>query len=111
MSKVAMTCRLRTRPGCKGQLLEALDRILDETRREEGTELYMVLEAAFDDVTVWVVELYVDEAAYIRHRGSTVHHELQGELASLLDGPAQLSFLKPHGMKLPAAAAEPSPND
>jgi quinol monooxygenase YgiN len=105
MSRVAITVRLRTKPGCKEALLAGLGRILAEARGEEGTEVYMVLESAFDDVTVWVVELYSDEAAYIRHRGSAVHHDLESQLGSLLDGTALLSFLKPHGMKLPGTTS------
>ena len=101
VSKVALTVRLRCAEGKKPELLAGLTRILEATRREAGTEIYMILESAFDDSTVWVVELYTDEAAYIAHRASPVHRALEEELGGLLDGTAMLSFLKPVGMKLP----------
>mgnify|MGYP003644257836 CR=1 FL=1 len=99
MGKVAMTCRLPVRPGHKESLLTGLRAILEETYSEAGTELYLVLESAFDDTTVWVVEMYRDENAYITHRGSEVHKALEHELGELLDGDPELSFLRPVAMK------------
>ncbi len=100
MSKVAILCRLVAKEGRRPELVDGLLSVLSVVRDEAGTEVYVVQESTSDDVTVFVYELYEDEAAYQVHRSSQTHARHVGRLDDLLVAPPELSFARPVGAKI-----------
>jgi quinol monooxygenase YgiN len=101
-AQVAIVCRLVARPGRRPALVQALGRILEVSREENGTQVYAVLEAVSDEVTAYLFELFRDDRAYSLHRASEVHADVVARLDEWLDPdrPGEIIHLRPVGITL-----------
>jgi quinol monooxygenase YgiN len=95
MTKVAELVKITAAPGKRKELLEVLQRMIDQANTEAGTEVYVFHEAADDDVTVWTYELYSDQAARDAHGASPAIKEIGPALGALLGGAPELIRLRP----------------
>ena len=87
-----MIVKLTTKPGLRGDLLAALDKMLLAVNEEEGTEIYAFNVDTTDENAVWIYELYADDAAMATHSGSEAMVALLTEAGDLL-GDAPLMVL------------------
>lgn len=87
-----MIVKLTTKPGLRGDLLAALDKMLLAVNEEEGTEIYAFNLDTTDENAVWIYELYADDAAMATHSGSEAMVALLTEAGDLL-GDAPLMVL------------------
>ena len=62
-----MSARWTAVPGREEQLLEALRTVMEESRREPGTQLYEVARRVDDPRVFLLFEAYDDESAYRAH--------------------------------------------
>jgi quinol monooxygenase YgiN len=86
MAKVSLLARLVAKEGKRDEVMELLGRIARHAEgNEPGTELYCLNVSAQDDVTLWVHELYADQAAFEAHAGSQVFAEAAGQFGPLLE--------------------------
>jgi quinol monooxygenase YgiN len=102
-SRLTIACQLRSRGGSRPELLRQLNRILEVSRDESGTEMYVISASPDDDVSVWLFEMFVDREAYERHRASAVHGEVVALLPQLCEPDGQVALLHPVAMKVDAA--------
>ncbi|HZT65328.1 MAG TPA: putative quinol monooxygenase [Acidimicrobiales bacterium] len=110
--KVGVAARLVAKPERRGELVEALRGLVEAAREEAGTELYLLHEAAGDDDTVWVYELYADQDALSAHSSSEAMKVVGARLADILAGPPELILLRPvdaKGARLQIAGASGHP--
>lgn len=99
MAKVSLLARLVAREGKRDEVLGLLGRIARHAEANEpGTELYCLNVSSQDEVTLWVYELYSDQAALDAHAGSQVFVEAASEFAPLLDE-TELVLGRPTGGK------------
>ena len=92
MAKTSLIVKLTTKPGLRGDLLAALDKMLLAVNEEEGTEIYAFNVDTTDENAVWIYELYADDAAMATHSGSEAMVALLTEAGDLL-GDAPLMVL------------------
>lgn len=71
MSKYAMYAKFKAHPGKGGELAQILLEAAEQSKSFDGCELYLINEAAEDPDTIWVTELWRDEAAH----DASLHNE------------------------------------
>jgi quinol monooxygenase YgiN len=67
-----------------------LGRLVEATESEPGTLQHALYADTTDAVTIWLTEVYADEAALNAHMSSPAMAEIAGPLGGLLDGPADV---------------------
>jgi quinol monooxygenase YgiN len=85
-------------------LANALLRIAEALRASPGCELYVVNLSADEPDTVWVTEIWADEASSDRALSGELGEVGIGEVVELLAGPPELVELSPlggHGLRRP----------
>lgn len=90
MAKTSMIVKMKAQPGTRDQVLAALVRAKPSAEAEEGTEAYSFHLDRGDEDTVWVLELYTDDAALGVHGGSEAVGTLFAEIGGLLAEPPML---------------------
>ena len=85
------------RPGMGSVLATALLRIAEALRESPGCELYVVNLSADEPDTVWVTEIWADEAASDRALSGELGEVGIGRVIELLAGPPELVELSPLG--------------
>lgn len=95
--RVGRYVRMVAQPGQGGALADTLLRVADGLRDAPGCELYLVNAAADEDDTVWVTEVWTDEAASDRALSGELGEVGIGEVLALLAGPPELVELTPLG--------------
>ena len=95
MGAVAEIARITSLPGKRADLLEVLADMVEQANDEAGTEIYICHAAADDDVTVWMYEHYVDQAARDAHGSSEAMQSIGPRVAPLLGGAPELIRLVP----------------
>lgn len=85
------------RPGQGGALAETLLRVAEALRGTPGCELYVVNDSPDEDDTVWVTEVWADEAASDRALSGELGEVGIGDVLELLAGPPELVDLRPLG--------------
>jgi quinol monooxygenase YgiN len=90
MPEIAHIVKITAAEGKRDEALAALGRLVDATESEPGTLQYVLYTDTTDAVTIWLTELYADEAALNAHMSSPAMAEIAGKLGGLLDGPADV---------------------
>ena len=99
MSKIAILATLTAQPGKRDELLGKFQAMLDAVKSEEGCELYLAHTKDGEADTIYMYELYTDQAAADLHMGSDAMKAFIAEAGSLFAGPPKLDFVKLHGGK------------
>jgi quinol monooxygenase YgiN len=99
MSKIAVIAKITALEGKRPEVVAGLGPMLDNVESEEGTLLYQMLEDQVDENTIWMYELYTDQAAFDAHSSSEAMKALGHSLGGLLAGRPELFFTKPVGGK------------
>lgn len=95
--RVGRYVRMMAQPGQGQALADTLLRVADGLRDTPGCELYLVNVSADEDDTVWVTEVWADEAASDRALSGELGEVGIGEVLALLAGPPELVDLTPLG--------------
>ena len=95
MAKVAVVAKLVAKPGRRAEAVEALRALVGAARDEPGTEVYVLHEAAGDDETVWVYEMYTDQEALATHSSSDAMKRVGARLADLLAAAPEIILTRP----------------
>lgn len=98
-SQVAVMARIPAAPGKRGELAAALQVALDNAAAESGTTYYILHEDPADADSLWMYELYADQAALDLHMASEGYKALGPTIVPFLGGRPELTFLKPLGGK------------
>jgi quinol monooxygenase YgiN len=102
--RIGRYVRMVARPGQGSVLANALLRIAEALRASPGCELYVVNLSADEPDTVWVTEIWADEASSDRALSGELGEVGIGEVVELLAGPPELVELSPlggHGLSRP----------
>ena len=99
MSKIAVLAKLTAAPGKRDELLEKFQSMLDAVQSETGCELYLAHTKDDEPDSIYMYELYSDQASADAHMGSDAMKNFIVEAGSLFGGPPQLDFVKLHGGK------------
>jgi quinol monooxygenase YgiN len=90
---VTYIAKLTAAEGKREEAMAVLGRLVDAAESEPGTLAYTLHADTTDAVTIWITELYADEAAFNAHISSPAMAEAMGALGGLLDGAADLRRL------------------
>ena len=85
------------RPGQGSVLAGTLLRVAERFRAAPGCELYVINRSADEPDTVWVTEVWADEAASDRALSGDLGDVGIGQVIELLAGPPELVELTPLG--------------
>jgi quinol monooxygenase YgiN len=94
MPEIAHIVKVTAAEGKRDEAMAVLGRLVDATESEPGTLQYAVYADTTDTVTIWLTELYSDEAALNVHMSSPTMAEIAEPLGELLDGPADVRRLE-----------------
>ena len=95
--RVGRYVRMVAVPGKGSVLAAALLRVAEGLRAAPGCELYMINLSADEPDTVWVTEVWADEAASDRALSTDLGEVGIGQVIELLAGPPELVDLTPLG--------------
>lgn len=96
-SRVGRYVRMVAQPGCGPALADTLLRVADGLRDAPGCELYVINTSPDETDTVWVTEVWADEAASDRALSGELGEVGIGDVLELLAGPPELVDLTPLG--------------
>jgi len=96
-NRIGRYVRMVAQPGQGGALAETLLRVAEGLRGAPGCELYVINASPDEPDTVWVTEVWSDEAASDRALSSDLGDVGIGEVLELLAGPPELVDLTPLG--------------
>jgi quinol monooxygenase YgiN len=99
MSQIAVIAKIPCQPGTRDQVAAGLQPMLDHTESESGTLRYVLLADTTDADTLWMYELYEDQAALDAHGASDAMKALGGAIGPHLAGRPELHFCAPVGGK------------
>ncbi|MGI9051322.1 MAG: putative quinol monooxygenase [Ilumatobacteraceae bacterium] len=99
MSAVAVIAKVPAAPGKRSELAAALQVALDNVEQEAGTRYYILHEDSKDEDVLWMYELYEAQSDLEAHMGAPWFAELGPNMAPLLGGRPELTFLNPLGGK------------
>jgi quinol monooxygenase YgiN len=99
MSKTSLFAKMKVHPGKRDEALAALVAALPAANDEDGTEIYSFHADKSDADTIWVFELYTDDAALGVHGQSPAVAELFGTLGDLLAEPPMMVIADVHAGK------------
>ena len=87
--------RLVCKSGLRPALLDVLNAYADNLSEEPGTEMFVVSLDPENDTTIWLYEIFRDEAAENAHRESDGFAALMRAERPLLDGPPAVLRMDP----------------
>jgi quinol monooxygenase YgiN len=90
MSKMSIIVKLRTKPGCRGQMLEVLQGLVRAAEDEPGTLQYVFNTADDDPDTIWSFELYRDDDAFAAHSASEAMAAVSGSIGEFVAEPPEI---------------------
>lgn len=93
MSGPAIIAKVTSRPGERDAVTEILKRIVAGTEHEPGTLTYLLHHDVNDDDVVWFYEQYDSDDSFKAHGASDTMVATGPELAPLLAGRPELTFL------------------
>ena len=96
----SLLVRLTAREGMRAALLDLLNTYADQLAEEPGTEMFVVSVDPENANTVWLYEVFKDEAAQDAHRMSSGFATLTSTMPTLLDGPPAVLPMSPLRMSL-----------
>jgi quinol monooxygenase YgiN len=83
---IAISVRVKVRPGHEGVAAELFERMVRQASTETGLICYAVVQSSAEPREFVIYEQYADDAAQLAHRESAGFKALQPQLAQLLDG-------------------------
>jgi quinol monooxygenase YgiN len=98
-----LTGKLLAQPGKRAEFVEILLRAADTVGQMPGCHLYLVNEDLSDDVTIWVMEVWEDQAA---HDASLKDERVRSQIAAAMplmgEAPSGrvLKVIGGHGLKV-----------
>jgi quinol monooxygenase YgiN len=95
--RIGRYVRMVAQPGKGAVLAGLLLRVAEGLRESPGCELYVINLSADEPDTVWVTEIWADEAASDRALSADLGEVGIGEVMELLTGPPELVDLTPLG--------------
>lgn len=95
MSQTSLFVKMVANPGKRDEVLAALDEMLPQVQREDGTLVYSFHLDAGDENAIWVFELYRDGDALAAHAGSDAMAELMGSFGDILAEPPLMVMATP----------------
>ena len=95
--RVGRYVRMVAQPGQGAALAETLLRVADGLRAAPGCELYVINTSPDEEDTVWVTEVWADQAASDRALSGELGEVGIGDVLELLAGPPELVDLTPLG--------------
>jgi quinol monooxygenase YgiN len=95
--RVGRYVRMVAQEGRGGALADTLLRVADGMRDAPGCELYLINISADEADTVWVTEVWADEAASDQALSGDLGEVGIGDVLELLAGPPELVDLTPLG--------------
>jgi quinol monooxygenase YgiN len=96
-ARVGRYVRMVAQPGCGPALADTLLQVAVGLREAPGCELYLINESADEPDTVWITEVWTDEAASDAALGGRLGEAGIGAVLDLLAGPPELVDLRPLG--------------
>jgi quinol monooxygenase YgiN len=99
MSQIACIAKIPCQPGHRDEMEAAMKAMLDHVESEPGTLRYVLLRDNADENTLWMYELYQDQASLESHMGSEAMKALGSALRPHLAGRPELFFSTPVGGK------------
>jgi len=97
--KVSFIARLKAKPGERDAIVAAFEKFLVAVEAEEGTEVYSLHLDKADADTLWIFELYTDQAAQDHHGGTPEFMELLTAIGDLLGDAPGMYGLDPIAAK------------
>ncbi len=97
--KVSFIARLKAKPGERDAIVAAFEKFLVAVEAEEGTEVYSIHLDKADADTLWVFEVYTDQAAQDAHGASEDFMVLLGAIGDLLGDAPGMYALDPVAAK------------
>jgi quinol monooxygenase YgiN len=94
MSQVAYIAKLTAADGKRDEAIAALGRLVEAAESEPGTLQYVLYADTTDPATIWLAELYADEASFEAHMSSPAMAEAIGSMGDLMGGPPDLRRLE-----------------
>jgi quinol monooxygenase YgiN len=95
--RIGRYVRMVAQPGRGAALADTLLRVATGLRDAPGCELYLINLSADEPDTIWVTEVWADEAASDRALSADLGEVGIGEVLELLAGPPELVDLRPLG--------------
>ncbi len=95
MSKIAVIAKLTAAEGKRDDLVAAMGPMMTAAEAEVGTEVYALHNDLGDENTVWIYELYTDNAALDAHSSSEAMAAFGASLGDLLGGALEITLLEP----------------
>lgn len=92
MSARALVVKLVALPGRRDDLLALIERVRREIGAQPGCLAFNVHPE--DDDTLWIYELYADDAAWATHRDGPEYQAIQSELRDLFAVPPEVHVLE-----------------
>lgn len=99
MTKTSLIVKMTAKSGQRDDVLAALMAVMPAAEAEEGTEVYSFHLDRNDPDTVWVFELYADDAALAAHAQSPAVAEMFAAVGPLLAEPPMLTQVDLHAAK------------
>ena len=99
MADIAVIAKITAQEGKRDDLVAALQTALDTAQGEPGTLSYILLADQTNAETLWMYEMYNDQAALEAHMGSDAFKALGPAIGPFLAGRPELIFCKPLGGK------------
>ncbi len=99
MSGPALLAKLTSKPGERAALTDVLQKLVGGVEDEPGTLVYILHHDAADESVVWFYERYDSQESFDAHGKSDVMKAVGPELAPLMDGRPELTFLSVIGGK------------
>lgn len=79
--------------GKRDELVELLQNMIDNTRQEEGNQVYDLYSSGDEGQSLHLFERYRDQAALDAHRAADYYKAYRGRLPELLDGQVSVVVL------------------
>ena len=99
MSKIGVIAKIPCQPGKRADVAAGLQPMLDHTESESGTLRYVLLEDSADADTLWMYEVYEDQASLESHQASDAMKALGAAIGPHLAGRPELHFCSVVGGK------------
>jgi quinol monooxygenase YgiN len=95
MPRVAIIAQLKSQPGKRSQLMEALAPLHDAVKSEPGTEVFAMHASDSDPDVVLFYEVYRDKDALTAHQKNPALAAIGPSMAALIAGPPQITHFTP----------------
>jgi quinol monooxygenase YgiN len=99
LAKVSRIVKIVARSGKRPELLQLLERRIEQAQAEVGTEIYIFHEEVADEVTIWAWEMFTSNEALELHRSSSDVVLIRPEIEALTVAPPEIVTLRPYGGK------------